>query len=93
MYGAIAGIFIFLGEKLKKEMEGARFMNKRTGKIEAPTFFMHLKYFFLNEQRHFCVVVLICIVMTVALFVFLGYHLDLARHNMTTNESFKHAAE
>lgn len=88
-YGAVAGMLIFWGEKHKKELSGARFINKRTGVLQDATLIMHLKFFFLNEERKFGVVVVICIVMGVCLLVFFLYHLDLALSNMTTNESFK----
>lgn len=50
---------------------------------------MHLKYFFLNEQRLFGLVIIICIAMFIALSVFFVYHLRLVWNNTTTNESFK----
>ena len=50
---------------------------------------MHAKYFFLNEQRTFGLVIIICIAMFICLTVFLVYHLRLVMENTTTNESFK----
>ena len=65
------------------------FYNKITGEKFQPTMIIHLKYFMLNEERMFGVVVIICIVMCTVLIAFFGYHLVLVYYNQTTNESFK----
>ena len=65
------------------------FQNRKTGEKFKPTLSIHLKYFFLAEERYFGIVLVICVVMAVVLTCFLGYHLRLARSNQTTNESFK----
>ena len=73
----------------EKDRSGARFYNKATGEYVSSTLTMHLKFFFLNEQRVFGTVIIICIAMFFALSVFLVYHLRLVMANTTTNESFK----
>jgi hypothetical protein len=88
-YGGIAGIAIFYGDMLIKNYQGARFINKKTGGYHESSLLMHLKYFFLYEQRMFGCVVIICVVMSIALSIFFIYHINLARNNETTNESFK----
>ena len=65
------------------------FQNKLTGEKFKPTWTIHLKYFFLAEERYFGIVLVICFIMFWVLGGFLFYHLRLARNNMTTNESFK----
>ena len=65
------------------------FVNTKTGERYEATLLMHLKYFFLNEERHFGIVVCICTIITPVLIGFFGYHLRLAWKNETTNESYK----
>lgn len=89
LYGGVAGILVFLGEKKKIDESGVQFQNLKTGEKFAPTLMINLKYFFLSEERHFGIVLCICIVMFFVLGGFLWYHLNLAVNNMTTNESFK----
>ena len=89
IYGGTAGVIIFYAEVLKKNSEGARFINKATGEYIDPSLIMHLKYFFLFEQKMFGAVIIICVVMSAALGAFFVYHCKLAIDNMTTNESFK----
>mmetsp|Transcript_5440 Transcript_5440/g.9179 ORF Transcript_5440/g.9179 Transcript_5440/m.9179 type:complete len:148 (+) Transcript_5440:996-1439(+) len=81
---------IFLGEMQEKNKSGAKFINSVTKQIIQPSFLMHVKYFFLNQERSLGVVIIICFVMCLMLIGFLGYHLGLVRMNQTTNESFKH---
>lgn len=50
---------------------------------------MHIRYFFINQEKWFGLVVIICIVMSVVLALFFGYHVNLAWNNETTNESMK----
>ena len=50
---------------------------------------MHLRYFFLNEEKNFGVIAVICAVMAVVLIFFFGYHLGLATSNTTCNEDYK----
>lgn len=50
---------------------------------------MHLRYFFLNEEKNFGVIVVICAVMGFVLIFFFGYHLNLATSNTTCNEDYK----
>lgn len=91
LYGSLAGIAIFMGEKKKIDDQGIMFQNLKTGEKLKPTWSIHLKYFFLSEERNFGIVLLICMVMFFVLSGFLWYHLSLAKSNMTTNESFKRA--
>ena len=65
------------------------FYNQATGEKFEPTFLMHLRYFFLNEEKNFGIVVVICAVMAVVLIFFFGYHLGLATRNETCNENYK----
>lgn len=65
------------------------FQNKLTGEKFKPTLSIHLKYFFLAEERYFGIVLVICIIMFWVLGGFLFYHLRMAKSNMTTNEQFK----
>lgn len=89
LYGSVAGVLIFLGEKQKLDDMGVIFENKKTGERVIPTTWLHFKYFFLIEERKFGVVIAICMAMTVALACFVVYHFNLAINNTTTNESFK----
>jgi len=89
LYGGTSGLIIFYGEVMKKNSEGARFINKTTGEYIDPSLIMHAKYFFLFEQKMFGAVIIICLVMTFALGFFFMYHARLAFCNETTNESFK----
>lgn len=89
LYGATAGILIFLAEVKIRNEKGAVFVDKKTGKSHAPTLMSHFKYFFLYEEKGLGVMVIICFVMVICLIIFLGYHLNLAIRNETTNESFK----
>jgi palmitoyltransferase len=89
LYGGLAGIAIFYGQMQQKDRSGARFYNKATGEYVQSTLLMHFKFFFLNEERHFGLVIIICIAMFFALSVFFVYHLRLVIANTTTNESFK----
>lgn len=89
LYGAVAGVLIFLGEKKKLDDMGVVFENRKTGERVRPTAWLHFKYFFLIEERKFGFVIAICMAMAVALAVFVCYHFNLALNNMTTNESFK----
>mgnify|MGYP000920392714 CR=1 FL=1 len=89
MYGSVAGVLIFIGEKVKMEMSGTRFVNTRTNQPMEYNMKMHMKFFFIQEEKNFGMVILICIIMSVILTCFLGYHLRLAWNNMTTNESAK----
>ena len=74
--------------KIRNE-KGAIFVDKKTGKSHAPTLMSHFKYFFLYEEKGLGIMVIICVVMVICLIIFLGYHLNLAIRNETTNESFK----
>ena len=69
---------IFLGDTLLKKLAGTKFKHNITGEILEPTFMMSFKFFFLNEERHLALVIVICGVMILALGVFLWYHLRLA---------------
>lgn len=89
MYASVAGVLVFMGEKHKRDLEGVMFYNKVTGQKVKPSMTIHLKYFFMTEERNFGVILVICMVMGEVLMVFLGYHLNLAYNNKTTNESFK----
>lgn len=89
LYGSVAGIAVFLGEKKKIDSQGVMFKNMRTGEQVKPTLGVHLRYFFLSQERHFGIVLIICILMFFVLSGFLIYHLRLAKSNQTTNESFK----
>ena len=90
-YGGIFGLLIFYGQMELKNMQGMEFINLETRERIKPTFWLHFKYFFLNEEKHFGIVVTICLVMAIVLVFFFRYHLNLARSNMTTNEEYKHA--
>ena len=92
LYGAVVGLLIFLGEKERKDAAGLVFVNTVTGERAAPTLWTHVKFFFLNEERHLGVVVSICAIITPVLCGFFGYHLRLAWNNETTNESYKRDA-
>ena len=92
LYGAVVGLLIFLGEKDRKDAAGLVFVNTVTGERAAPTLWTHVKFFFLNEERHLGVVVSICAIITPVLCGFFGYHLRLAWNNETTNESYKREA-
>ena len=50
---------------------------------------MHAKYFFINQEKWFGLIVIICIVMSFVLLCFFLYHVNLAWKNETTNENFK----
>jgi len=78
-----------MGEKQRKEAQGLNFINRATGEVVAPTLWMHVKFFFNQEEKNFGLVIAICIVMGVVLVAFVGYHLRLAKSNQTTNEEFK----
>jgi len=47
LYGSIAGILVFLGEKEKIDRQGVMFKNMKTGETVKPSLVVHLKYFFL----------------------------------------------
>jgi len=89
LYGATVGVLIFLAEVKTRNEKGAIFVDKKTGKSHAPTLMSHFKYFFLYEEKGLGIMVIICFVMVICLIIFLGYHLNLAIRNETTNESFK----
>jgi len=48
LYGALAGIAIFLGEMHVVSSQGAKFTNLNTGEIMDYTMQMHMRYFMLN---------------------------------------------
>ena len=89
LYGATVGVLIFLAEVKKRNEKGAIFVDKKTGKHHAPTIYYHFRYFFLFEEKGLGVMVIICAVMVICLIIFLGYHLNLAVRNETTNENIK----
>lgn len=70
-----------MGEKEKIDKAGVMFKNMRTGETVQPTLKVHLKYFFLSQERHFGIILVICIVMFFVLSGFLIYHLRLAKSN------------
>ena len=88
-YGAVIGVLIFFGEKQKKVNQGLYFYHRDTQEKIESTFWIHARYFFLNEEKYFGLIVLICTVITPVLFGFFWYHLGIAKNNMTTNESYK----
>lgn len=77
LYGGLAGIAIFVGQMHQKDKSGARFYNKATGEYVSSTLIMHFKFFFLNEQKWFGMVIIICVAMFFALTAFFVYHLRL----------------
>lgn len=90
IYGFVAGMLIFLGDMTMKRLAGINFKHNVTGEIIEPTASLLAKFFFLNEERHLGVVIIICGFMIIALGIFLFYHLYiLAWNNQTTNEAFK----
>lgn len=69
------------------------FYNKETGEQFKPTMWLHFRFYFFNEERHFGIICVICAVMGVVLFFFFGYHFNLTLKNMTTNEEVKRSIE
>ena len=69
--------------------KGAKFLNKQGGLMEGDIY-AHLTYFCFKKHTGFSVVIVICIVMSVFLTTFVGYHLELAMNNSTTNENYKY---
>ena len=57
------------------------------------TLSLHLRYFFLTEEKELGLIAAVCFVMGLTLAVFFAYHCNLAWKNMTTNESYKRPAE
>ena len=93
LYGAVAGWLVFYQQMEAKNNQGLMFYNKETGEQFKPTMWLHFRFFFFNEERHFGVICIICAVMGVVLFFFFGYHFNLAMKNMTTNEEVKRSIE
>ena len=89
LYGTYAGIAVFFGEMKVIKEHGAGFVNTRTGEAIDYTIGLHMQYFFLNQEKTFGCIFLVCMVMTVVLAIFFNYHLKLVKSNRTTNESFK----
>ena len=85
LYGGIIGILIFLGETRNHD---TKFLNKKTGKFQRPSYIMHFRAFVFKEPL-FSAVILFCLIVSVVLGYFLSYHLDLAVKNQTTNEEYK----
>ena len=82
-------MLIFFGEVYTIRKSGASFINTRTGEPIEYTLQMHFRYFFINQEKWFGLIVIVCIVMAVVLLGFFFYHLMLAWGNQTTNESMK----
>ena len=55
----------------------------------AATMWLHMRYFFLTEEKALGLIAAICFMMMFTLALFFGYHCNLAWKNMTTNETYK----
>ncbi len=87
-YGTYVTTNLFIGEIHEKRLWNAVFFNAATGE-EVPVGWIILAHFLFSQ--HMCVgavwVLMIC--MTIALGLFLAFHLYILFQNMTTNEYYK----
>ena len=87
LYGFVAGFLIYLGEKKQRDDYYSKTHNGQKPSLKSSL--LHIQWFLFVQQRAFTLIVLLCLVMFVALAAFLSYHLELAKSNQTTNESYK----
>lgn len=87
-YGSAIIVSLFYGHLLKANLLDAVFVDRFTGQEVAATKFLLFQYVF-DRFTLQCAVCIIMGVMSVALGLFLGYHMWLTSRGMTTNESFK----
>ena len=78
-----------MGEVYNIQSTGASFVNTKTGEPVEYSITMHFRFFFINQEKWFGLIVIVCGVMAVVLLLFFLYHVRLAWNNETTNESFK----
>lgn len=87
-YGGIIIASIFYGHLLKVNLLEAVFVDRFTGQEVPATKFLLFQYLF-DRFALQCAVGILMGVMSIALGLFLGYHIWLTSRGMTTNESFK----
>lgn len=68
------------------------FRHPTTGQPMKATLWLHMRYFFLTEEKALGLIAAVCFMMMLTLSVFFGYHCNLAWKNMTTNETYKKPA-
>ena len=90
-YGAVVGIFVFLGIIEQQRLFTSQFINHKTGERLDPTIWIVFRYLF-DQEFAFAFVTILCIAMMIMLSGFFAYHLWLAMTNVTTNERYKYAA-
>ncbi len=87
-YGAIVGVYVFLGIIKEQDLFNAKFKNLRTNETIEPSYYILFKYLF-DQETPFAFVTILCVVMSIMLGLFFGYHFMLAMTGVTTNERAK----
>ena len=82
-------LLIFRENMRNNNKRGVQFINENTGVISEATIKLHLKNFFMTEEKLLGLVTIMCPIIAIVLFSFLIYHINLALNNTTTNESHK----
>ena len=88
LYGTVVVGLLFLGEVFEKGLHEAVFFDRNTGEEYHGSVWIIFQYLFARHLIESAVLLLMA-VMSVALGLFLGYHIWLTSRGLTTNESFK----
>jgi hypothetical protein len=87
-YGTYAAVVLFYGEFMEKNLWNAVFFDRFSGE-EVPSSAWILFQYMLQSHFYECSVGMITAAMSIALGLFLFYHVWLTSRGLTTNESYK----
>jgi len=87
-YGAVIGAYILMDEVDRRQLYEQTFVNMATGEQFKADFWIVFNYL-MQDDQFFMGVVLLCVVISVMLYLFFGYHMYLIKKGYTTNENVK----
>ena len=90
-YGFVLGICILFHYVDSKRLFENYFVNPQTGEKFAPSWYIILRFVSAEEQM-MCSVCILCLIVSIMLYIFYFYHIDLLRQGLTTNERVKMSA-